>query len=283
MSLDDTEKIFHHSFYTELRVSPEETIVVVTVPVWSSASFKEKLTQLMFETFTVPAFLAVNQATLVALAHKLPTGLVVLLGELAGFVVPVHEARAMEEFAMNLPFGGRHLSDYFIALLQNEGIETATYSDREVARDMKEKLCYVVQEPISQVPPPSLAKKYEFPDGSCVTATNACYLCPEALFDPSLLGVTSDPLPDLIVKTIHKCPETLHEYLKANVMLSGGTSLIPGLKGRIVTEIWRKYQTNISFVPSPKTHYHSWLGATVLTSLSSIVAPLLITDRKSVV
>jgi len=47
----------------------------------------------------------------------------------------------MEEFAMNLPFGGRHLSDYFIALLQNEGIETATYSDREVARDMKEKLC----------------------------------------------------------------------------------------------------------------------------------------------
>jgi actin-related protein len=52
----------------------------------------------------------------------------------------VHEARAIEHKAMKMPFGGRDLTDYFIKLVQKDGLVLTT-TQRAIAQKMKETLC----------------------------------------------------------------------------------------------------------------------------------------------
>lgn len=185
------------------------------------------------------------------------TGIVLDSGDGVSHTIPVVEGHIQEEGVKSLKLAGKHVTEYLTKLLQRRGYSFNSTVDFEIVREMKEKLCYMsidmARERKVAMETCALDTEFEYtlPDGKkavCIVGKER-FEAPEILMQPHLFGNDfSDRagLARMVFESIRACQPDCQKPLAAHIVLSGGTSMIPGLSTRLENEV------KLCYVNDPK-------------------------------
>ncbi|XP_060576248.1 actin, cytoplasmic-like [Ruditapes philippinarum] len=270
---DDMEKIWQYIFDKELHVSPEHHPVLLTDVPLNPKINREKMCEIMFETFNTPLF-SVSLAGVLGMYSSGNFSAITLdVGHEVSHVIAIYEGYILKHAIDRMNFGGNDLTDYLLQMLNGERSHSLTCnSDKEIVRKMKESLGYTELdfEKTMNCTESSIENIYELPDGRRLTVGNERFRCTEPLFQPHLLGKDFPGLHQFLYSSLMKCDIDTRRDIMRNVILSGGCTMFTGLRERMVKELTDLVPKTmkVKVIAPPERKLSVWIGGSVLASLS---------------
>ena len=227
--------------------------------------------QVMFETFSASSVYIALSHVLSLLHAGLKTGVVINLGAGMCDTVPIYENHALQHAIFRPGVSGRDLDDYLVKLMSYRGYDMGTRAERMIVKDIKEKLCYVAPSDFDKEETVAENVKedfYELPEGQLFMLGAERFRCPELLFKPSELypEQAGRGIHHNIRSTIQRCDKDIHEELYANIVISGGSSVFPGLGERLRKEIadLAPKGTTVNVIAPPDRKQSAFFGGVML-------------------
>lgn len=274
---DDFTAVIEHATYNELRVSTPFGYVF-NEPNFCSKKHREKMAEMVFEHFDVKNFYASATGILSMYASGMTSGIVLDIGEGLTQVMTMMEGFMIRSGCARINnLAGTDLNDYLIRLmaLHNNVQMDLNSQNRELAREIKEKMCFVAKSSDEfsqlnqQASEQNVHKSYETSDGSSVTISNEQWQCPEVLFNPRKYLERETPgVHELIVNAIESGAIDNRKYLYENIMLVGGTTLLPNFPERLQSEIEKlSPHAKVKVIQAPERFYFPWIGGSYVGSI----------------
>ncbi len=183
---DYMTQIWHHTFYNELKIDPEEQPVLLTEAPLNPKKNREKMIEIFFDNFKVPAFYVFTQAVLALYSSGRTTGLVVDSGDGVTHVVVVYEGYSIKHATARVDLAGRDLTHYLQKHLAEDGFSAKGGAEREIAKQIKEEKCFVAldfeKEMEEFLNNPDKKVEFELPDGQKIKVGDTLIRTPECLF-----------------------------------------------------------------------------------------------------
>ncbi|CAH2103250.1 unnamed protein product [Euphydryas editha] len=274
---EDIEKLWHHIFYKELHVAPEESQVMIAVHPLTSRKDKERMAEILFESFTIHDLYLAISTPLVLHASGRTSGVVWENGYSCSYASPVFEGFPLKHATISCEINGNILTERLQLLLSQIGFHFTTAIERDILETIKSELCYVSPDYNKELKTSKLTKEsipFKLPDGQDVLVGSERFDVPELLFQPSLQGFDCPNILDVICSSIYKCDMEYKSLFFDNIVISGGTSMIKGLPERLNVELARRIidQTGIkvSVDAMPSRSIATWTGGSILASLKSV-------------
>lgn len=270
-NFDDYEVLLKHIF-SELQVDPSKHPILIAEAVLTPKATREKLATIFFETFNVPMVNITSTAVLSIYETENTTGLAIESGDGKCHVVPIYEGYPLLHAIIRLDLAGRDLTDYLMKILTERGYSFTTTAEREIVREIKEKLCYVALDFEKETEKAAgnasaVEKEYILPSGDEIIVGNERFRCIETLFQPAFIGMESAGIHETARNSIMKCDVDIRKDLYGRMVLSGGTTVCPGIADRLKVEM-TKLALPTTSIPLPLTtgRYGAWSGGSKLAS-----------------
>ena len=186
---------------------------------------------------------------LIDLKLGLSSGVVVDSGDGVTHIVPVYESTVLNHYTKRLDVAGRDVTRNLIALLLRRGYALNRTADFETVRQIKEKLCYVsydleLDQKLSEETT-VLVDSYTLPDGRVIRVGSERFEAPECLFQPHLVDVEQPGIAEFLFNTIQGVDVDIRSSLYKAIVLSGGSSMYPGLPSRMEKELKQLWLTKV--------------------------------------
>ena len=268
---DDMEMFWEHAFQ-KLIVSPKEHNVMLTEAPMNPKVNREKMAEIMFESFNVPGLYIAIQAVLSLYSAGKFTGIVCDSGDGVTHFVPIFDGYALPHSILRMDLAGRDITDYLIKLLNEVGVSLTTTAEREIAREIKEKTCYVALD-FEEEKWHYKEMSYEMPDGTVIKVKDQRFRVPEILFHPKNCGKEAGGIDQKCYDSINKSDIDVRKDLYQCIVLSGGTTMFSGLPERLTKDVKalapESMKNNVKVIAVPERKYSVWIGGSILSSIST--------------
>ncbi|XP_070565037.1 actin-like protein 6B [Ptychodera flava] len=289
---DMLQALLDHTYGKHIRSESHLHPVLMSEPPWNVRGKREKLTEVMFEQYNIPAFFLCKNAVLSAFANGRSTGLILDSGATHTTAVPVHDGYALSRACVKSPLAGDFITLQCKKLFEEQNIdvvppyliarkeevpegEPAKFVRKEVPKVsdswhkyMKTKVVQDFQATVLQVPDnpyneddvnnmPQL--HFEFPNGYHQDFGQERFLIPEGLFDPSVVkgldGNTMLSVGHVVTTSIGMCDIDIRPSMYNSIIVTGGNSLLLGFIDRLNRELSTKTPPSmrLKVISSPGT------------------------------
>ncbi|XP_076876549.1 actin-like protein 7B [Brachyhypopomus gauderio] len=266
---DALEELVCYIYQRKLKVFPEDHAVLLSDPPLCPTATREKFAELMFETFNVPAMHAVSQPVLSAVSYGKTSALVVDCGHGASRVVPINDGKCIASETRQVGHAGETLNSYLESMLCISGTSTPNTNNFVLLDEIKKRYCYLAINTDSDLTEINCTTTHGLPDGTTLILGNERFMCPEVLFQPSIVGSREPGIPILIMNIINMCDVNLKSELLDNVLVCGGSTMFPGFQMRLQRELDALVGESVTVVAAPERDNAVWKGGSMLASTDS--------------
>jgi actin len=271
-------KFFYH-YYQQLNIKEEfqfkQPLIIIT-PFYKSELEKTKLQEIFFNSLNFPYILFIPETQAILSTLQKTSGVIVNIGESYTYISTIFHGFTNIMARDMFPVTGTDITKYFLNLiLSKTSANNNVYLDKTIAKEIKERISLCVLDPNAEKKRVKEGlTKYDrvvdLPDGSQLNLNSERFLLSEPLFDPKIIHVDYMSIAEAISKAVKSWDRENWEELIANIVLSGGSSLISGLGERLELELQKhfseKLKPKIKVVAASGRENMGWIGASVLYS-----------------